>query len=87
MKKAVLIVGIIGVVLSLGVVGVSFGLHLMNPRNISIDEAMLGIVPGSLCCSLSFLIAGVGLVLVLMPARGESPKHKRREEDDEDSDD
>ena len=66
MNKALLIVGILGAVLSLCVVGVSFGLHLMNPRNISLEEAMMGVVPGGLCCSLFFVLAVVGLILVLV---------------------
>ncbi len=84
MRIAVLIVGIIGVLVSLCVVGVSASMPIINGPRASWDEAMLGIVPGAICCSLSFIIGVVGLVLVLMaPAADASSKKKRRDEDDD----
>jgi len=88
MKKALLIIGIIGALLSFGVVVVSFGLHLMNPRNININEAMYGIVPGSICCALFFILAVVGLLMMVLMKNpdepGESSSRSRRHSRDDD---
>lgn len=80
MKIALLIVGIIGILIGLAITGVSFGLHLANPRNIRFEEALPGIGGGCCCSSLSFVIALGGLVWMLTaPKAGDA---KPRMDDD-----
>jgi len=66
MRLAVLIVGIVLFLLSLCAVGISVSMPIINGPRASWNEAMMGIIPGSICSVLSLLIAIVGLVLVLM---------------------
>ena len=64
MRIAVLVVGILGVLLGL-IIGVgSLALPAIT-RNVSSNEAMLGVIAGIAVFLISLLIAIVGLVLVL----------------------
>lgn len=72
MSKAglvVLIVGIIGVLLGGGVLLVSLLLPTLTDGRTSWDEAMLGIIPGALLLSVSFVVAVAGLILVILKRR------------------
>jgi hypothetical protein len=90
MKKALLIIGVIGMLLSMAVVGVSFVLFLTNRPRISLEESMFGIVPGSICCFLFLVLAVTGLLMmVLMKPAEESdgtPTRRKRRVSDEDED-
>jgi hypothetical protein len=66
MKIAVLVLGILGVLLGLIVTGISLALPEITNNRINFGEAMPGIIIGALILIVSFLIAVVGLVLVLM---------------------
>jgi hypothetical protein len=61
-----LILGIIGIVLGGGTLLVSLLLPVMTHGRTSWGEAMMGVIPGSLCFAFSLILAIVGLVLVIM---------------------
>ena len=65
MGKVALILGILGLLLGGGVFLVSMLLPIVTDGRTSWEEALLGIIPGALVFSGSFLLALVGLVLVL----------------------
>jgi hypothetical protein len=65
----VLILGIAGMLLGGGVLLVSLLLPALTNGRTSWDEAMLGIIPGALLLSLSFVVALAGAV-VLFVKRG-----------------
>jgi hypothetical protein len=71
---AVLIVGLVLFLLSFCAVGISVSLPIINGPRTSWSEAMMGIIPASICTFLSLLIAIVGLVLVLMAPKKEPPR-------------
>lgn len=62
----VLIVGLLGVLLGGGVLLVSLLLPALTDGRTSWDEAMLGIIPGALLLSLSFVVALVGVVVLIV---------------------
>jgi uncharacterized membrane protein len=66
LAKIALIVGIIGIVLGGGVFLVSVLLPPLTNGRTSWEEAMLGIIPGALILMLSFVVAIVGVVLLVM---------------------
>ena len=65
----VLILGLAGVLLGGGVLLVSLLLPVLTDGRTSWDEAMLGIIPGALLLSLSFLVAVAGLVVLIVKRR------------------
>jgi len=65
----VLILGILGVLLGGGILLVSVLLPVITDGRTSWDEAMLGIIPGALVLCISFVVAAVGLVIVIMKRR------------------
>jgi uncharacterized membrane protein YhiD involved in acid resistance len=65
----VLIVGILGVLLGGGVLLVSLLLPALTDGRTSWDEAMLGIIPGALLLSLSFIVAIAGLIVMIVKRR------------------
>ena len=65
MKIAVLVIGILGVLLGLIVTIGSLALPSITP-NVSQNEAMPFVIVGGLLLVVSFIIAVIGLVLVLM---------------------
>jgi Na+-transporting NADH:ubiquinone oxidoreductase subunit NqrD len=67
--KIVLIIGILGVVLGGGVLLVSVLLPVVTDGRTSWEEALLGIIPGAVVLVISFLIAVVGVILVLRKRR------------------
>lgn len=67
-----LILGLVGVLLGGGVLLVSLLLPTLTDGRTSWDEALLGIIPGALVLAFSFVVAVVGLVLMLMARKGKS---------------
>ncbi len=65
MGKVFLILGIIGIVLGGGAAIISLILPQMT-RNVSMDEAMIGVIAGAIVLVISFVPAIVGLIMVLM---------------------
>jgi len=64
-----LIVGILGMLLGGGVLLVSVLLPPLTNGRTSWEEAMLGIIPGALVLLVSFFVAVVGLVVVILKRR------------------
>ena len=72
MGKVSLILGVIGILIG----GAIFLISLLLPsitRGVSMSEAMAGIVAGLLLLLVSFAVAVLGLVLVLMKKKKASP--------------
>jgi hypothetical protein len=65
MGKVFLILGILGILLGGAVALVSLILPSMT-RNVSMDEAAIGIIAGAVILVLSFIPAIVGVILLLM---------------------
>lgn len=65
----VLVVGLAGVLLGGSVLLVSLLLPALTDGRTSWDEALLGIIPGALLLSLSFVVAAAGLVVLLVKRR------------------
>ena len=65
-----LILGLIGILLGGGVLLVSLLLPVLTDGRTSWEEAMLGIIPGALVLSLSFVVAVVGLVVMIVKRKG-----------------
>ena len=64
--KIVLVLGILGLLLGGLVTGISILLPIVTEGKTSWDEAMLGIIPGAIVLFLSFFVALIGLIVVLM---------------------
>ena len=69
----VLIVGVLGVLLGGGVLLVSLLLPALTDGRTSWNEAMLGIIPGALLLSLSFVVAVVGVVVMIVKRKKAQP--------------
>jgi hypothetical protein len=65
----VLILGILGMLLGGGVLLISVLLPLLTDGRTSWDEAMFGIIPGALVLFVSFIVAVVGVVLMILKRR------------------
>ncbi|MEP7074905.1 MAG: hypothetical protein ABI878_03775 [Acidobacteriota bacterium] len=63
--KIVLILGILGVLLGLLVTGVSVALPVLTSGRTGWDEALIGIIPGSLVLTISFSMAVIGAIFVI----------------------
>jgi uncharacterized membrane protein YhiD involved in acid resistance len=61
-----LVLGVIGTLLGGAIVLVSVLLPTLTDGRTSWDEAMLGIIPGALLLSLSFILAVVGLIVMIL---------------------
>ena len=64
-QKIVLGVGILGCLLGGVITIITLVLHVSSDGNIADDEAIWGYLGGGCCCSLSLVLAVVGLVFVL----------------------
>jgi hypothetical protein len=64
-----LILGVLGVLLGGGVLLVSLLLPTLTDGRTSWDEAMFGIIPGALLLCVSFLVAVVGLIVMIVKRR------------------
>lgn len=73
MKIAVLVLGILGILLGLIVTIVSLALPELTSNKVNFNEALPGIIIGVLVLGISFLIAIVGLVLVLKKKKVSNP--------------
>ena len=62
----VMILGLAGVLLGGGVLLVSLLLPVLTDGRTSWDEALLGIIPGAIVLALAFVLAVVGLVVMVM---------------------
>ena len=72
MGKVGLITGIIGVMLGGAILLISLLLPQFT-RGVSMSEAMIGVVAGILVLLVSFVVAVIGLVLVLMKKKNANP--------------
>ncbi len=63
--KIILAIGILGILLGLAVAVVSLALVPLTNGRTSIEEAMMGFIPGVVVLVLSFLIAVIGLIFVI----------------------
>ena len=64
--KIVLILGILGILLGGGVLLVSALLPTLTDGRTSMDEALLGIIPGAIVLIGSFFLAIIGIIVMLM---------------------
>ncbi len=64
--KIVLILGILGILLGGGVLLVSVLLPTLTDGRTSMDEALLGIIPGAIVLIGSFFLAIIGIIVMLM---------------------
>lgn len=71
--KIILVLGIIGILLGGGVFLVSVLLPVLTDGRTSWEEAMLGIIPGALLLTGSFIVAVAGLVVILMRRKKAQP--------------
>ena len=69
---AALIVGILGMLLGGGVLLISVLLPVLTDGRTSWEEAMFGIIPGAIVLLLAFILAVVGLIVVLVKRRNQS---------------
>ena len=65
MGKVILILGILGILLGGGIAIVSLLLPQMT-RNVSGDEAMIGVIAGAVILIVAFVPAIIGLILVIV---------------------
>ena len=63
--KIVLVLGILGVLLGFLVTAISVALPIVEGPRISWEEAMLGIIPGTIVLVISFFIFLLGLIFVI----------------------
>lgn len=63
--KIALILGILGMLLGIAVVAVSAALVPLTNGRTSVEEAMLGIIPGAVVVIISFPLFLIGLILVI----------------------
>jgi Na+-transporting NADH:ubiquinone oxidoreductase subunit NqrB len=64
--KIILAIGVLGILLGMLVTGISVALPIVNGPHTSWDEAMLGIIPGSIVLFLSFFVFVIGLAMVVV---------------------
>ena len=64
--KIIMIVGIVGVLLGGAVFFISILLPVLTDGRTSWDEALLGIIPGAIVLTISFVIFAAGLIVVLV---------------------
>ena len=64
--KIIMILGILGVLLGGAVLLVSLLLPVLTDGRTSWDEALLGIIPGAIVLTISFIIFVAGLIVVLV---------------------
>ena len=72
--KIILAIGILGILLGLAVAVVSLALVPLTNGRTSIEEAMLGFIPGIVVLVLSFFIAVIGLIFVIKNRKKNLPQ-------------
>ena len=66
MGKVALILGILGILLGGAIFVISLLLPVITDGRTNWDEAMIGIIPGALILSFSFLLAIAGVIVILI---------------------
>ena len=64
--KIIMIIGILGVLLGGAVLLISLLLPVLTDDRTSWDEALLGIIPGAIVLTISFVIFAGGVIIVLV---------------------
>lgn len=64
--KIIMIIGILGVLLGGAVLLISLLLPVLTDGRTSWDEALVGIIPGAVVLTVSFVIFAAGLIIVLV---------------------
>ena len=64
--KIIMIIGLLGVLLGGAVLLISLLLPVVTDGRTSWDEALLGIIPGAIVLTISFVIFAGGLIIVLV---------------------
>lgn len=64
--KIIMIIGVIGVLLGGAVLLISLLLPVLTDGRTGWDEALLGIIPGAVVLTISFVIFAAGLIIVLV---------------------
>lgn len=64
--KIIMIIGILGILLGGVVLLISLALPVLTDGRTSWDEALLGIIPGAVVLTVSFLVFAGGLIIVLV---------------------
>lgn len=64
--KIVMILGLLGVLLGAAVLFISLLLPVLTDGRTSWDEALLGIIPGAVVLTISFVVFVIGLIVVLV---------------------
>jgi hypothetical protein len=64
--KIIMIIGILGVLLGGAVLLISLLLPVLTDGRTSWDEALLGIIPGAVVLTISFVLFVAGLIIVLV---------------------
>ena len=64
--KIIMILGLLGVLLGGAVLLVSLLLPVLTDGRTSWDEALLGIIPGAIVLTISFVIFAAGVIIVLV---------------------
>jgi len=64
-----LVLGVIGMLIGGGVFLVSVLLPILTDGRTSWEEAMFGIIPGAVLLSFSFIVALIGLIMMILKRR------------------
>ena len=64
--KIIMIIGLLGLLLGGAVLLISLLLPVLTDGRTSWDEALLGIIPGAVVLTVSFLIFAAGLIVLLV---------------------
>ena len=64
--KIIMIIGVLGILLGGAVLLISVALPVLTDGRTSWEEALLGIIPGAVVLTISFLIFAGGLILLLV---------------------
>ena len=64
--KIIMILGLLGILLGGAVLFISLLLPVVTDGRTSWDEALLGIIPGAIVLTISFIIFVAGLIVVLV---------------------
>lgn len=71
--KILLVLGILGILLGGAVLLISALLPTLTDGRTSMDEALLGIIPGALVLFFSFILAIAGVIVLIVKKKGKKP--------------
>jgi hypothetical protein len=74
--KIIMIIGILGVLLGGAVLLISLLLPVLTDGRTSWDEALIGIIPGAIVLTISFVIFAGGLIIVLVQRKKKKQEGK-----------